>query len=178
MRILASSKKKVSALSLLETMFAVAIASLLLATIMALASYTVRSFAAITNYAALDRASRRTLDRLSMMIREADGVLEFSANRLALSYRGGSLIYRYEPDEKILFETFAGETTALLEGCDSFSFGIFQRNVDGGKYDYYPAALDEAEAKIVQVSWICSRKLLNELINSESVQSAKIVIRK
>ena len=177
MRILISSRKKVAAISLLETMFAVAIASLLLATIMALASYTVRSFAAITNYATVDRASRRTLDRLTLMVREADGVLAYTTNSLALSYNGGSVIYRYDAGEKILFETYDGETTALLEGCDAFTFEILQRNVDGGKYDYYPAALDEAEAKIVQVSWICSRKLLNDLINSESVQSAKIVIR-
>jgi hypothetical protein len=178
MRFLLSSKKKIAAVSLLEVMIAVAISSLLFATIMALGSYTVRSFAAITNYAALDRASRKALDRLTMMIREADGVLAFNTNRLALSYHGGTLIYRYEADEKVLLETFAGETTTLLEGCDSFTFGIFQRNIEGGNYGYYPAALDESEAKIVQMSWICSRKLISDLINTESIQSAKVVIRK
>jgi len=178
MRIFIDPKKKVAGLSLLETMIASGIGALLLATIMALGSYTARSFAAISNYAALDRSSRNALDRLTMMIREADGVTAFATNRVELSYHGAPLVYSYDADSRTLAETFGGNTTALLESCDAFTFGIFQRNTVGGSYDYYPAALDEAEAKVIQVSWICSRKLLGELINSESVQSAKIVIRK
>ena len=58
-----------AALSLMETMVATAISALLLAVIFALSSYTVRSFAAISNYVALDRGSRHTLDRLSKMKR-------------------------------------------------------------------------------------------------------------
>lgn len=178
MRIAIQRKKKMAGLTLLETMIASGLAAVLVATIMALTSYTARSFAAISNYAALDRASRKALDRLTMMIREADGVTAFTTNRVELSYHGAPLSYRYDSAAKMLTETVAGETTTLLEGCDSFVFGIFQRNTVGGSYDYYPAALDEAEAKILQVSWVCSRRLLGQLINTESVQSAKIVIRK
>ena len=178
MRILPSTKKRQAAISLLETMIAVGIVSILVAMIMSLISYTGRSFAAISNYAALDRASRKALDRLTMMIREADGVTSFSTNRVELSYHGASLVYSYSPTAKILQESYNGSTQVLLQGCDAFSFGIYQRNVSSTGYDFYPAALDKAEAKILQVSWICSRKLLGQLINTESIQSAKIVIRK
>jgi len=172
------NRKKVAALSLLEVMIAVAISAILFATIMALTGYTARSFAAISNYVTLDRGSRRALDRLSQMIREADGVTDFATNRIRLSYHSQPLIYSYHDDSKTLTETYNGETEVLLSDCESFKFAIFQRNTVAGSYDQYPAALDETEAKIVQVSWICSRRLINQLVNTESIQSAKIVIRK
>jgi Tfp pilus assembly protein PilW len=178
MRIIRSPKQRICGLSLLETLIAVALSALLFATIMALSSYTARSFAAISNYVALDRGSRHALDRLTMMIRESDGVTDFATNRIRLSYHGEPLIYSYHADSRTLNETFRGETDVLLSDCESFVFGIFQRNTVAGSYDQYPAALDETEAKIVQVSWICSRKLINKLVNTESIQSAKIVIRK
>ena len=71
-----------------------------------------------------------------------------------------------------------GTQRALLEGCDYLDFQIFQRTAVGGVYDQYPVTADEAAAKIVQISWVCSRSLIGSLINSESVQSAKIVVRK
>lgn len=178
MRIPHNPRKKIAALTLIELMIGSAIATLLLATILALSSYTVRSFAAISNYVTLERGSRKALDRLSMMIREADGVTDFRTNRLQLSYHGTPLIYSFDAGTKTLAETHNGETTTLLTDCDSFQFDIFQRNTVSGSYDQYPAALAQAEAKIVQVSWLCSRRLVSNLINTESAHSAKIVIRK
>jgi hypothetical protein len=32
-------------------------------------------------------------------------------------------------------------------------------------------------AKLVDVSWLCSRKILGRKVNTESVQTAKIVMR-
>jgi hypothetical protein len=46
-----------------------------------------------------------------------------------------------------------------------------------GSYDVYPAA-SAATAKVVNVSWICSRQIMNGMENTESVQTARIVIRK
>jgi Tfp pilus assembly protein PilW len=178
MLIHSQNHKRIAGLSLVETLVASSIVSVLIAVIMALSSYTARSFAAISNYVALDRASRKTLDRLTLMIREADGVTSFSTNRIQLSYHNQPLTYAYDAGSKALRESLNGVTTTLLTGCDSFTFGIFQRNTVSGSYDQYPAALDETEAKIIQVSWICSRKLLGNLINTESIQSAKVVIRK
>jgi Tfp pilus assembly protein PilW len=178
MRISQNRRKKLDALTLIELMVAGGISALLLATILALSSYTVRSFAAISNYVTLERSSRKALDRLSMMVREADGVTDFRTNRIQLSYHGTPLIYSFDAGSKTLAETHNGETTTLLNDCDSFRFDIFQRNSASGSYDQYPAALDQTEAKIVQVSWVCSRRLVSNLINTESAHSAKIVIRK
>src|SRR5829696_4897422 len=171
-------RKKMAALTLMELMVATLISSILLATIMALTSYTARSFAAISNYVTLDRGSRHALDQLSMRIRESDGIIDYATNRIRLSYHGGPLIYSFHDDSKTLTETYDGETQVILRDCNSFTFEIFQRNAVGGTYDYYPAALQTTEAKIVQVTWNCSRRMINNLANSESVHSAKIVIRK
>ena len=35
----------------------------------------------------------------------------------------------------------------------------------------------ERTAKLIDVSWKCSRKIMGEKLNTESVQTAKIVIR-
>src|SRR5678815_2888914 len=126
------TRKKVAALTLLELMIAVGISAILFATIMALTSYTARSFAGISNYVALDRGSRHALDRLSKMIREADGVLDYATNRIRLSYHSQPLLYSYHDEDKTLTETFNGETDVLLRDCDSFNFAIFQRNTVAG----------------------------------------------
>src|SRR6185436_3239500 len=100
MQIFVHGRRRIAALTLIEMMFAVAISSLLIATIMALSGYTARSFAAISNYVTLDRGSRHALDRLTKMIREADGVLDYATNRIRLSYHGAPLIYSYHDDDK------------------------------------------------------------------------------
>jgi hypothetical protein len=65
----------------------------------------------------------------------------------------------------------------LLTNVDFLSFQIFQRNPVAGTYDTYPTS-SATNCKLVSVSWICSRSILGSKLNTESVQTAKIVIRK
>ena len=139
-----SNKKRRSraALTLVETMIAMFISSLVFMVLAGVIVYTSRSFA-------------------------------------ALGYHSLPLSFTYTPGDKRLTLTDTnGAQRALLEGCDYLDFQIFQRTSIAGVYDQYPVTADEAAAKIVQISWVCSRSLIANLINSESVQSAKIVIRK
>jgi len=46
-----------------------------------------------------------------------------------------------------------------------------------GKFGVYLAATP-ATAKVVDVTWVCSRTVLGRRQNTENVQSARIVIRK
>ena len=178
MRYTIETKRTRAGWTMIELMVALGLSSLLLVVLMLLASYSSRSFLAIGNYVALDQASRKALDDITLKVRAADGVLQCSSNRLELSYRGDRLIYEYNPNTKLLSRVWNGGTTVLLTSCDSFRIAPFQRNPIGGAYDQYPATMNTDAAKIIQVSWVCSRKALNGLVNSESVQSAKIVIRK
>jgi hypothetical protein len=63
-----------------------------------------------------------------------------------------------------------------LRGCQDLSFSIFQRNTASGTFDQFPATLTNNAVKLVQLNWTCQRTVFGRL-NTESVQSAKIVIR-
>jgi hypothetical protein len=86
--------------------------------------------------------------------------------------------YTYSPTARTLVRTANGTTRTLLEECDQLRFSIFQRNPINGTYDYYETTDNPAITKIVQLSWVCSRDILGKQANTESVQSAKVVIRK
>jgi hypothetical protein len=70
-----------------------------------------------------------------------------------------------------------GVTEVLLTECDNLSFAIFQRNPINGTYNQYPTA-SPATTKLINVTWTCSRKILGNTMNTENVQTAKVVIRK
>jgi Tfp pilus assembly protein PilW len=164
---------------MLELMLGATIGFTAITAVTLLSIYTARSFAAISNYMELDKSSRNTLDRMTQIVREADGVTSYDTHSVVLSYHGQRLSFDYSPTTKLLTMSNTNNVkSTLLKGCDFLDFQIFQRNSVSGTYDQYPATLDNSAAKLVQVSWICSRSLVAKLLNTESVQSAKIVIRK
>jgi Tfp pilus assembly protein PilW len=174
-------------MTLVELQIASAIAVILFAAVMALAFYTARSFAAFTNYVDLDVNSRNALDLMSSEIRQAD--LLTAATSTSLTFQTSdidtgtkhTLKYVYDPDRKELTRTFdGGDSTVLLTECSFLNFGTFQRNttpvLDNA---FVPVSTSQPNlCKTVQLSWICSRKILGKSVNTESVQSAKVVIRK
>jgi len=176
------SQRQRSGVTILEMMVAAAVAAIVLTTVASFAIYTARSFVAIGNYADLDRASRNALDVLTRDIRQARGLTAFKTNKLTLVAGDMStLIFEYEPSAAVLTRTKSGERTVLLEECDFLKFAMYQRKPMAGA-QFYPAtnlagANDAAIAKLIDVSWRCSRKILALKVNTESVQTAKIVIR-
>jgi Tfp pilus assembly protein PilW len=174
-------------MTLVELQIASAIAVLLFAAVMALAFYTARSFAAFTNYVDLDVNSRNALDLMSTEIRQADLVTAATASSLTLQTSDVGtgakhiLKYAYDPDKKELTRVFdGGQPEVLLNECSFLQFGTFQRNttpsLDSG---FVPVSTSQPNlCKVVQLTWICSRKILGKAANTESVQSAKVVIRK
>lgn len=176
---ISKARQRRRGLSMIELIVAMTVGFLALASVSMLSIYTVRSFAAISNYMELDKNSRNALDRLTQVTREADGVMDWNSHSVVLSYHKQQLSFDYSPDTQLLTMTDTNNVkSTLLDNCTFLDFQIFQRNSVGGSYDQYPVTVDESAAKIVQVSWICQRSLIGTLINSESVQSAKIVIRK
>jgi len=165
-------------MTLFEIMFAVGIGGTVLAGICSLYFYSYRSFAAQLNYVDLDQYSQRALDRMSQQIRQVKAMTDFTTNSLVFTdYDDATLSFIYNPTNKTLVRIKGGTTDVLLTGCDSLTFSIYQRNPVAGSYDQYPTA-SVATAKLVQVQWLCSRPLYyNSLQNTESMQSAKIVIR-
>jgi Tfp pilus assembly protein PilW len=183
-------------MTLVELLVAVAVSGIVFAAVTSFAFYCGRSFVALSNYVDLDNKSRSALDRMTQEIRQVNGVTGYGTATLAsgqlvtnkLEFGGTeangtayTLTYEYSPtDQKLTRTKVAGsnaETTTLLTECYNLNFGMFQRNPVGGTYEQYPAA-DPSTCKEVQLSWICSRKILGRTANTESMQSAKVVIRK
>ena len=173
-----TKRRSAAAFTLIEYIVGMSLASIIMLGLTQLTFFTGRSFAALLNYTELDKYSRNALDQMVYKIRQADAMTSFSANRMDFSYNTtNTLTYYYNRDQKTLTETLGTRSKVLLRGCDMLTFSIYQRNTAAGTYDQFPATLTNNAVKLVQLNWTCSRTVLGARINSESVQSAKIVIR-
>jgi Tfp pilus assembly protein PilW len=162
----------------MEALMAVGVTALIMTTVAAVTLVSARSFAALVNYSELDADNRVAIDHLTRDLRECNRVTGCTTNTLTLEDSDGfTLTYTYSAGAKTLTRTKSGVSTALLTGCDQLAFWLGQRNPVGGSYDVFPAATP-ATAKVVNVSWLCSRSILGMIANTESVQTARIVIRK
>jgi hypothetical protein len=144
--------------------------------------FAMTSFVAMGNYAALDRANREAMDMITREIRQAQQVTAYSTNSITV-VNGDALTvtYLFQPQTKQMLRTASdGSRQVLLEDCNLINFSLFQRNPVGGSYDIYPTATGnwQQTVKVVQLSWKTSRSMLHGRVNSEIVQTARIVIRK
>jgi hypothetical protein len=166
----------VLAMTLVEMMVATGIGSIVLAAVATLSMYGARSFVAMGNYGDLDRVSRNALDLMSREIRQTRGLTNFTST--ALSFRdfdGFPLVYKYDPTARTLSRVKTNSTRVLLEQCDYLKFNISQRN-PSNNFEFY-ATTNLKVVKLIDLSWRCSRTILGAKVNTESVQTAKIVIR-
>jgi prepilin-type N-terminal cleavage/methylation domain-containing protein len=164
--------------TLLELMFSLGITGLLMTAVCSFSIFSGRSFAVLFNYVDLDDANRIAVDQITRDVRQANRVTAYAANSLTLEDSDGMpLSYSYDATARTLTRAKSGVSRVLLKQCDRLDFSIGQRNAVGGSYDVYPAATP-ATCKVVNVSWICSRTILGIRNNTESVQTARIVIRK
>jgi hypothetical protein len=166
-------------MTLLEILIAVTISVTVFAMIGAITVFTARSFVALGNYANLDSASRKALDTLSRDVRQARTVLSpFTSQTLKLMANDSNTVtYTYTPTTRKLTRQTNTGTTTLLEQCDFLNFHVYQRN-PSNDWQWYPVQSNLlSTAKLIDVSWKCSRKILGQSVNTESVQTAKIVIR-
>ena len=170
-----------SGMTLIEILVSSAIAAVLLAVVMTLTIFATRSVLAMTNYTELDQDSRNTLDVLSRDIRQASRLSSYSANRIVLAIRRPDNTwttnsYTYDQAKGTLVRTNSSDRTVLLEGCDQLSFNISTKAPSPG-FLFNSASNNLALAKLIDVSWKCSRKIKAQKVNTESIQTAKIVMR-
>jgi len=181
-------------LTLIEMIFAMGITALLALTICGFSIYSSRNFVAISNYSELDTANRLAMDTLTSDVRQANYVFNASTNFIILNSPdpnnlslNGFITYSYNPTAGTLvrLENFPGSTkrTVLLTGCDRLEFSLGQRNAttNGVPFKGMPfssPSVIQNTAKVIDVSWLCSRKILGIKVNTESVQTARVVIRK
>lgn len=171
--------------ALLEALIATGITTLLVLVLCSFTMFSSRSFAALFNYVDLDDVNRIAMDRITRDIRQANRVTQAYTNILTGTVTSITLensdmsltTYTYNPSLRTLTRQTGANTQLVLEGCDRLAFRLCQRNPIGGTYDVFEAS-GPALCKVVDVSWTCSRKILGRTENTESVQTARIVIRK
>ena len=169
-------------MTLVELMVATGVGSIVLAAVLALFLFSARSFAALGNYVDLDNKSRNALDTMSSDIRQADFLKSYQTNQLVFQTTDTTntldLTYFYDSGATTLTRTLGVRSTVLLTNCTSLNFGIFARNPIGGQWDTYSNGVP-SNCKLVQLTWVCQRGILGgRIANTESVQSAKVVMRK
>ncbi len=170
------AKRRAAGMTLIEIVVASGVGTLILTAVAFLSMFGARSFAAMGNYGDLDRKSRNALDIMSKEVRQSRSLTSFSATRLVFQDNDtNTLTYSYDSTAHTLTRTKGAETVVLLTGCDYLNFDISQRNPSNG-FTFYPTT-NVSTAKLIDVSWKCSRTILGSKVNTESVQTAKIVIR-
>ena len=169
----------------MEGMVATGLSVLAFAAVASMMLYGSKSTVAMGNYADLDLYNRKALDQMTTDLRQANKVLSCTNYQLqvqAVDINTGAtnnLTYTWDSSKQTLNRIYAGTTNILLKGIvkNTLQFVMYQRNPVGGDVTTNYVTTDPTLCKIVQFSWICSRSVLG-FSETESVQSAKVVIRK
>ena len=170
-------RRRVAGFTLVEFMVASSLGLLVATAVALLSSFTTRSFVAATNYTDLAMTSRKGLDIMTRTIRQASQVVAYSTNGITLLDTSSNLTsFTFDPAARTLVTASGGLRTTNLTGCDSLSFWIYQRTPVSNTFDCYTPAFT-TNAKLVQVTWSCSRTILGAKVNTEAIESAKITLR-
>jgi len=143
--------------------------------------FSTTSFAALVNYAELDKINRSAMDIMSKEIRQAQAVTAATASSLSIiNGDGENVSYTFNSYSGKLLRIAGGTSQTLLSDCKLLAFNLYQRNPVSGTYDIYPAATNNYSqtVKCISLSWKASRKMPSGNDVSENIQTARVVIRK
>ena len=180
-----SRRKAAAGLTLIEITVALGISSILLAALGSLSLYSARSFSAMGNYVDLDLHSRNALDVIGRELRQATAVIDCrtnsSVNYVTLTNADALTNMKVSWDTNaatLVFEKTGQPAQTCLMGCSDWRFGFYTRapNVSSTNLSFNPAT-NIASCKLISMSWKCSRTILGSKANSETVQTAQIVLR-
>ena len=136
----------------------------------------------MTNYDILDASSCNTLDSLSKAIRGATAVTAFVPNQSitftnSIAHQGITITFNAAAGTVVSTVTGQGSKTNLT-GCDSFTFSFYTRypNITSQAVTFNTTS-SAASCKLVQMDWHCSKTVLGTELNTESVQTAQVVLR-
>ena len=134
------------------------------------------------NYNELDEYSRNTLDMLSRDIRNATSIntSSTSTNLMLINTFYGTnetISYTWDGSNDVR-RAVGNQSQIVLKNCNYLAFDYFMRvPTNGLTFIDITNALTASEAKLVSVSWRCSRSVMGEKLNTESVQTAQVAMR-
>lgn len=172
--------------TLVEMMVAVGVFSLSGIGLMGLYLFSVKSMASMYNYCLLDQYNRQAMDQLTREIRQATMVLNYTTNSISIQAANddgstSTVSYSFLPStQKMLRTSSDGTTKVLLNDCSLLSFQLFTRCPSNGVFGSFPVAINNWSntVKVLQLTWKTSMSLPGGIVNSENIQTARIVIRK
>jgi len=154
------------------------VGSLVLVSVMGVYAYSSRWFLATANYVDLDRKSQVAVDRLSQQIRQASQLTSYNSTNLTFQdFDGQTLKFNYDATAQTLTRVKTNASDIYLYHLDSLQFLIYQRNVQAGTLDAVSTGT-ATNCKLVEINWTTSRTMLGLKANTESLRSAKVVLRK
>lgn len=177
-------QRRLRGFTLMETMIVMGLAGIVLAIIMATYKYSGTSFAAMGNYADLDRNSRAALDLLSREIRNSSALTAYSSsNPKSLTFTNATarkiVVVTYDATSRTLKLAKTGQATqTLLTSCDQWDFSLYGRVPSLSSSNItFNAVTDVGSCKLINMTWKCSRTIFGSKRNTESIQTAQIVLR-
>jgi Prokaryotic N-terminal methylation motif len=173
------SRRSQRAFTLVEILVATGIGVFVIATVMISFVIMSRCFNAVGNYADLDRQSRNTLDVMARDIRQVGGLTNWTSTNLTFTNIDGAILsYTYNSTTGLLTYTNGsiGQSGVLLSNCTSLTFSIFQRTPTNGPICFYTAS-NAFSAKGILMSFTCLRTNYLGLTDSESVETASVIMR-
>ncbi len=181
-----SASRSQSAWTLVEMMVGVSVFSVSGVALATIFLFCIRSFAAMTNYAVLDQYNRQAMDTLTREIRQAVRVVDYSSNATSRNLTivngdGANVTYSFDSTKQQLTRN-DGASKVLLTNCNLLNFQLYTRPPASNSFDNYPVQIGsnwQQTVKVVQLTWKTSMNICpTAQVNSEDVQTAKIVIRK
>ena len=162
-----------------EFVVSMGVGLILMAGLVSFMLYTGFSLAGVVNYVDLEAQSQQTLDRMVEDVRQGSKLTDYATNKVVFTDASTNVIsYTYDASARLLTRKVNGEVRTLLQECDGLNFSIYQRSpVSTNLYDLVPTTLAATNCKAISVRWNCSRKILGSKLQSETVQSTKIVLR-
>jgi len=181
-----TAKRRQAGWTLPEMLISVGVGTLIMASVATVYIFMNRSLDATANYEELDRQSRVALDLMTADIRGTGHLTNYTTNALSFTNLDGSLL-SYTWDQSNLL-TYTNASTSLpgcprggtlLKSCNTLKFTVFQRNPrHGTTMTFWTLATNNpALVKVIVMDWICRRTNFISLTDSESVQTAKVVMR-
>jgi hypothetical protein len=167
--------------TLVEMMTSVGLGVVLLCVVAILFINGSMSFVAVANYQNLDAKSTVALDTISKEIRNATAVIATNSVSLTLTNASAATFTKltYNSTARTLVMTKTGQAAVTnLTGCDSWSFALYNRVPTPSSTNItFTTAGSLAEIKLISMTWKCSRTVLGSRMNTESVQTAQVVLR-
>jgi prepilin-type N-terminal cleavage/methylation domain-containing protein len=173
-----SCVKRRRGFTLAEYLVATSIGLLVLAAALVLWGFASRTCASLLGYIDLSSNSKNALDRISQQIRNAKNVQSCNATQLMLvDPDGQKALIAFDPGAKALVRVKNSVRTTLLTECTNFQFSVFQRTPVSNSFQLFTNGWNTNTAKVIQMQWICHRRVTGDKSSVESQVAARVVIR-